>query len=271
MATDTAGSLTQNVPPNPQQRSAPSVSTTSTPAPARSRRGCVLDAQLPQARGSCRAPRSPRRPRRTRSGGDAGGSARRGRSASSTTRSDAARASLSLGVPAKSSGQWSRIIVAHEPDGTTIGPSSGPRKARRVVRATRRAAATNPAFQAGCPQHVARVARVTGARRRRGRGRDMRSPPRAGAVPPSRWGTRRKPSAGDVRPRSARSFCPPAAALRHASGLRHAPHRIGPRRRWPHADHAVDHPRSLRRRQGGVDDECLQLVVAGGQAGHTFQ
>jgi hypothetical protein len=57
-------------------------------------------------------------------------------------------------VPAKTSGQCRRIIVAQEPDGTTTGPLVR-RSARSVAPATRRAAAVNPAFQAGCPQHAA--------------------------------------------------------------------------------------------------------------------
>ena len=231
MATDTPGSFTQNVPPNPQHRSAPGALDHRDARLGQQPAGLLLDAELPQAVAAVVHGDGRRRGRRRRRRAATG---RRGRSASSTTRAATARAAASSDVPAKTSGQWCCIIVAHEPDGTTIGPS-----VRRSARSVARGHAAGRRGEPGVP------GRLTAARRAVGGPRVRRRPP-----PPRGPHTLRPaPAAAARRGRSGRRR-PRRQRLDMRPTLDEPAHRIRGMRSRSHVGGDIHHPGPLRRSRG---------------------
>ena len=105
------------------------------------------------ARAACGTSRG-RRPRLARPVRAAASPARRPGTARARTSAAATRSAASWSrSPWKRWRQWTRIIAAHDPAGTTTASAS--ERARSVRRATLRASETNPLFHAGCPQQVA--------------------------------------------------------------------------------------------------------------------
>src|SRR5581483_2431387 len=79
----------------------------------------------------------------------------------------AVRRDVSSPTTWNSSGQKTLIIVAQLPAGTHTTSAGASASARNVWRATLAASAANPAFHAGCPQHVAASGTRTSMPRRR--------------------------------------------------------------------------------------------------------
>ena len=159
IATEASGSLTLNVPPNPQHRSAASHGTASHPSTSStSRPGCsAIRSSRSMWQLWCRAIRRAAPAGGSPSSRSGGSSPARSASSSDSSRvraptARARRAASWSPTSSNSSGQNRRTIVAHDPAGTTAASaprSSSASRAASVGRATAAASSANPAFQAG--------------------------------------------------------------------------------------------------------------------------